>query len=283
MTHSQPPQDSLVHDRAALRIAALVEPYADALMFIEQHSAGAPVVPPPSDAQRHLEGLIVSSLGHLSDPRRPRRPVEFFVPLRVAVDAEHYILTVRGAHVASSLHPLLPTWTRGAEEVESGIPGLRFADFGDGIGVTFYRLDEPGRFTVWGITLNDFEEYRRAVLSASDLVSVRRGDLLTPQERATTVRADETVVAASVVARRLGLLLRADIAIDSWRGDAGRFAVELMVPVGAPDPMPWLLEQMQSPHLEPRMRHDPYRLAGGHHVFSIDGVGAEVDIRMLRV
>lgn len=282
MTRNERTSDELLQERARARSAALIRPYEAALAHVESLSPDAPVVPQPSTDQRYIEGLVMGRLGRLLDPERAKRPSAHFVPLRIDAGVDHYTMKVRGDGVAGVLHSLLPVWEVGGDEIDGGIPGLRYSPSDDGTGVSFYLLGRSGVVTFRGPSLGEFECFRLTVLREAGQVSVRPDDPLTPQEDASPVRSLESVLAASIVARRLGLIVNAgSTAVDSWWNTHDRFAVELIVPDDAPNPMPELLAQMQSPHLAPRLRLD--RWGSDHHYLSIDGSKAEIDLRVLWV
>lgn len=282
MAHHSDHHVDRLRARGTVRSVALLEPYEESVAYLEGQPADAPVVPEPSDEQRYLEGLVIGTLRYLHDPERPNRRTENLVPLRIEAGADHFTLAVRGQHLAAALHRLLPTWDPGADEVGSGIPGLRYGGSRPGTGVTFHLLGQPGRFTVEGISVDAFEHYRCEALRHLGLVSVSADDPLTPEEVASHMRPVESTRAASIIGRRLGLLIQAGVtAIDSWWNADEMFAVELSMSSDAPDPMPRILSQMQSPYLAPRLHLD--RLGSDHHYLSIEGSTAQIDLRVLRV
>ncbi|MBD3941417.1 hypothetical protein IF188_06865 [Microbacterium sp. NEAU-LLC] len=271
-----------LQSRARMRSAALIEPYTRSLRHVRSLVPGTAVVSSPSAQQERLEGLVLGRLGYLYDPQRGASRQAEFVPDGIVTDAGHFSMRVRGTDVAPKLHGLLPRWARGGDAVENGIPGLRYRDFRRGRGVSFFLLGQDGLVTFEGISMEGFESYRREVLQEVGEESVDAGDWLAPQESSGPRRSVDATRAASVIARRLGLLLHRDVAaIDSWWNIPERFAVELIVPVAAPDPMPAILKQIQSPYLAPRLRLE--RWGGGHHYLSVEGCAAEIDLRILRI
>lgn len=270
-----------VTDRARIRSTALLEPYATALVHAQSLPLDAPVVAEPSLAQTLLEGRIFGQLRHLFDPERPRRARRGFEVVGIWADTNQLELAVRGADLPAALYGLLPAWAPGDRTVEHGIPGLRHTDSEHGDGITFYLAGQSGRVTFTGISARDLEDCRRVALDAAALRGAAEDQPLLALEARSRTGPTDDMSAASVIGRRLGVLMHPDVsAIDSWWTRDSRFDVELIVPTEVPDPMPQILSQMQSPDLAPRLhlrKEDGY-----HHVLSIEGSESEIDLRVLR-
>lgn len=267
--------------RARIRSTALLEPYATALVHAQSLPLDAPVVAEPSLAQTLLEGRIFGQLRHLFDPERPRRTRRAFEVLAILADTNHLELAVRGADLPSALSSLLPAWAPGDRTVEYGIPGLRHTDSEHRDGISFYIAGQPGRVTFTGISAGDLDDCRRVTLDAAALRGAAVDQPLLALEARSRTGCTDDMSAASVVGRRLGVLMHPHVsAIESWWTRDGRFDVELIVPTELPDPMPEILSQMQSPDLAPRLhlrKEDGY-----HHILSIEGSESEIDLRALR-
>jgi hypothetical protein len=270
-----------VEDRARVRSTALLEPYVTALAHVQSLPLGTSVMAEPSLSQKLLEGRIFGYLRHLFDPERPRGVRRGFEITGIWADPNHLELAARGADLPAALCGLLPAWMPGDRTVGDGIPGLRHTNSEHGDGVSFYLAGQPGRVTFTGVSLKDFEDRRRAALADSGLRGATSDQPLLALEARSRIGHTDDMPAGSAVARRLGLLMHPCVtAIDSWWARTGRFDVELIVPADGPDPMPQILSHMQSPHLAPRLS---LRLSDGHHhIMSIEGSSAEIDVRILR-
>ena len=143
-------------ERARLRSAALVEPYAVATAELDLAHDDMPVVPIPARTQRYLEGCIVGRLGYLHDSGRSARE-ERFVVLGIEAETDQLTLTVRGHGLIDQVHQLLPRWERGSDELGSGIPGLRAIEGPAGDGVLIYLVDRPGRVVLRGMSADELE------------------------------------------------------------------------------------------------------------------------------
>lgn len=270
-----------IEDRARIRSTALLEPYAAALARVQSLPLGTPVVAEPPLSQKLLEGQIFGYLRYLFDPERPRRARRGFEVTGIWADPDHLELSARGADLPAALCGLLPAWTPGDRTVGDGIPGLRHTNSEHGNGVSFYLAGQPGRVTFTGVSYEDFEECRRAALADSGLRGATSDQPILALEERSRIGHTDDMPAGSAVGRRLGLLMHPCVtAIDSWWARTGRFNIELIVPADGPDPMPQILSHMQSPHLAPRLR---LRLSDGyHHIMSIEGSSAEIDVRIIR-
>lgn len=268
----------LANERAQVRGAALREPIESSLVHVRSIAAEMPAIPEPTAEQSLLEGLVIGNLGYLYDPGRSDRNRENFVPLAISTGTDHYTLTARGDHLADALHRLTPCWEVGSEVVEIGVPGLRWFASEWGAGITFHILGLQARFTVEGISVSEFDRLRRA----AGVDSVVGDDALTPQEVKAGIGFPDSWRIASIIGRRLGLLLHEGVtAITSWWNPGGMFSVELSVREDAPDPMPEILSQLLSPHLAPPLRLEQWP---GHYYFlSVEGSEAEIDLRVRRV
>lgn len=278
----QHPHDASAHivDKAQLRSTALLEPFESSLAHMRSVSSGAPVFSPPSDGQRTLEGLILTGLRDLCDPTRETRMQRNFVITRIRAASDHLELDLAGTQVATALCGLLPAWEVGSHRVDHGIPGLRHAVSSCGRGISFHIRGSGGLVTFTGISLSEFESARNAMRKETGMRSVSANSPLRQLEAKTMNRPSRGLEAASVVFRRLGLLMHPSVtAIDAWWNRAGRLAVELITDERLPDPMSEILARMQSPYLTPRLQlvhTDDY-----HHLLSIEGSEAEIDVRRL--
>lgn len=274
------PQD--IEARARIRSAATLEPFETSIAHLDTLSDLSPAVAEPSATQEFLEGIIAGHLRHLYDPFRERRRYSRFEVTRIHAGQNHLELEVRGAELDGVLHLLLPAWTPGERTLEHGISGLRYRASERGDGVSFYLQGQEGLVTFTGISITAFEHFRQRELAESGLQSVTTGEPLRDAETRNQFWANHNWGAASIIIRRLGLLMSPAIAaIDSWWGDDGTFNVELIPSTPDSDDFPLgILSQLLSPHLSPRLHLA--RSAGDHRYLWIDDSNPVIDIRILR-
>lgn len=280
MTQQDRDASASITERARLRSTALLEPFESSLSHLQATSLDAPVVPLPSVAQSTLEGLVLTCLGDLYDPTRETRRQRNFVVTNIRAASDHLELNLVGSQVAAALCGLLPAWEVGSHRVDHGIPGLRYAISSCSSGIGFHLHGSGGLVTFTGISLTEFERARNAMRKETGMRSVSANSPLRQLEAKAMNRPRRGLEAASIVFRRLGLLMHPSVtAIDAWWNRAGRLAVELITDERLPDPMSEVLARMQSPYLAPRLQlvhTDDY-----HHLLSIEGSEAEIDVRRL--
>lgn len=240
---------STLRQRARLRSQALLEPYETSLDYLRSRSASLPIIDAPSLLQARLEGLVFSSLRTLLDSERGQPfALKGLEPKRIHVSDLSYTLWADNVNLAETIDALLPSWSRGDETVENGIPGLRYCAFRGGRGVSFYFPGQVERFNVLGVSFDEFEEYRRALWQHHDHVSVRSTDAPHSQELRTR-RPNRQLPTVSAIARRLGILVGSSaVAVDSWWTSSSRFTIELSVPRSRPNPLGEIVERLQSRH-----------------------------------
>lgn len=273
--------NSTFFERVHLRKRALLETYQESLEYVRALRPNEPVIPVPSPLQCRLEGAIIGRIGYLFDPARGQGD-EFkkLEPLRIWAESRSYTVQAAPEGLASTLSRLLPTWSPHDTEVENGVAGLRYDDYKRGAGVSFFFPGQVERFTVLGISLWDLESYRLAHVYDRVQGTAKLGDPLHRQERASHHEADARLVPLSAIARRLGLLVRANFdAIDSWWSDQRRFAVELLTSSDRHRPMIDLLAELQSPHFAPQLRRNVEGSSRYNHLLEIDGAAARIDLR----
>lgn len=267
-------------ERAQLRSTALLEPFDSSLAHMRSTSSRDPVFSPPGDGQRTLEGLILTCLRDLYDPTRETRMQRNFVITRIRAASDHLELSATGTQVAAALCGLLPAWEVDSDRVDQGIPGLRYAISSCSSGISFRLHGSDGLVTFTGISLTEFESFRKATRKETGMRSVSTTSPLRRLEAKTMTRPRRGLEAASIVFRRLGILMHPSVtAIDAWWNRTGRLAVELIPDERLPDPMSEILARLQSPHLAPRLKlvgSDNY-----HHLLSIEGSEAQIDVRRL--
>lgn len=273
--------NSSFYARVQLRRKALLEPYGESLRHVRGLRSGEPVVPTPSRIQARLEGAIVGSIGYLFDPEQEQVPErKKLEPLRIWVGEREYTLLARSEGLASSLSRVVPLFSSSRDQVENGIPGLRYSDFKNGAGVSFFFPGHPERFNVLGVSRRDFDAYCKGNLYDSEHVVPAPGDAPHRQELASPLASEHQLVALSALARRLGLLINTNVqAIDSWWNRSGRFTVELLTSAHLPNPMPSLLSELQSPHLAPQFVLDEKASDGYNHLLDVEGATARIDLR----
>jgi hypothetical protein len=267
--------------RVHLRKRALLEPYQESLQYVRALRPSDPVVPAPSARQCRLEGSIIGRIGYLFDPARGQdEEFKKLEPLRIWAESRSYTVQAAPEGLAPTLSRLLPTWSPHDDEVENGVAGLRYGDYRNGSGVSFFFPGQVERFTVLGITLGELEAYRLAHVYDRVGGTVKFSDPLHRQERASHDETDAQLVPLSAIARRLGLLVRANFdAIDSWWSDQRQFAVELLTSSDRHKPMIGLLAELQSPHFAPQFRCNAEGSDRHNHVLEIDGAAARIDLR----
>lgn len=181
---------------------------------------------------------------------------------------------------------LMARWEPGDDTPENGIPCLRFRDFGGGRGLTFYFPRSEGAVSFTGIDISTFVKHAPQALHESALTWAAEDDPAPQEERAwSDWKLLDEYVAASVVARRLGLLLAGQPRwVHAWWNRPGRISVEIGVHHDAPDPIPNLLKRIQSPYFAPRLHLERRYRDGDYHIpLSIEGTREEIDLRLLRV
>lgn len=280
MTLAMPAPVRSRNQRARLRSAALLEPFAISAAVLDRARDDAPVVPVPTRTQRYLEGCIVGRLGYLHDSGRPAHE-EAFAVLGIEAQADQLAITARGSGLVDQIHRLLPRWERGSDELSSGVPGLRAIEGPAGDGVLLYLVDRPGRVIIRGLAADELDYRRRELLVATDEASPPGHAPMTPLEAFAWRCREDSAAVASAVIRRLGLLLQTDVVwIDSWWNTPVRFVVEATIRDDMWDPTPRLLSELTSPHLAPLLALD--RRVGEHHYLSVKGSTAEIDLRLYR-
>lgn len=222
--------NSTFFERVHLRKRALLEPYQESLQYVRALRPSDPVVPVPSVLQCRLEGSIIGRIGYLFDPARGQgHEFKKLEPLLTWAESRSYTMQATPEGLAPTLSRLLATWSRHDTEVENGVARLRYEDYRSSSGVSFYFPGQVERFTVLGISLRELEAYRCAHVYDRVHGTAKFGDPLHPHEGASHHEADARLVPLSAIARRLGLLVRANFdAIDSWWSNQRRFAVELL-------------------------------------------------------
>ncbi len=273
--------NSSFYARTQLRSMALLEPYGESLRHVRCLRSGEPVIPAPSRIQARLEGAIVGSIGYLFDPEQEQVPErKKLEPLRIWVGEREYTLLARPEGLASSLSRVVPLFTSSRDQVENGIPGLRYSDFNSGAGVSFFFPGHPERFNVLGVSRRAFDAYCKENLYDSEHVVPAPGDAPHRQELASPLAPEHELVAVSALARRLGLLINANVqAIDSWWNRSGSFTVELLTSAHLPNPMPSLLSKLQSPHLAPQFLLNEQDSNGYNHFLEVEGASTRIDLR----